>query len=509
MKILSPHQIREIDQYTIKNEPISSLHLMDRAASAATDWILNNHMEYSFAIFCGTGNNGGDGLVMAKYLSLLPVNIKVFVIKFSEHLSPDAQTNLEVLRKTKPNIISEITDVSDIDFSCFNEDVVFIDAIFGSGLNRPTRGLAKKVIEQINNCTNTVISIDIPSGLFAEYDSSRILEGGIIEADITLSFQLPKLAFLLPENAKYVGKWEILNIGLLEKGIDLQQTTNYYTDKSKIQSIIKSRDKFSHKGNFGHALLIAGSYGKMGAAVLASRACLKAGVGLLTAHIPHWGYQIIQNSVAEAMTSIDRSEMFFTEFPQLNNYNALGIGPGLDTKRNSATAFEELLNQLSDQKLVVDADALNILSQNKFLLVKLPKHTILTPHPKEFERLAGKWKNEMHRLEILKDFCKQYNVITILKGAHTVVALPDGNCYFNSSGNPGMATAGSGDVLTGIILALLAQGYSEKDAALAGVYIHGMAGDHALKNESEESLIASDIITNLGNAFKSLRKQSK
>ncbi len=506
MKILSPQQIRKVDQFTIKNEPIPSIDLMERAANAATEWIIKNKMAYSYSIFCGIGNNGGDGLAVARLLSKLPVNLHVFLIKFSDQLSNDAQINLEKLKTISSITIHEINSIEQINFSEIETDNIIIDCIFGSGLNRPTKGFVKDIIEKLNDTENSIISIDIPSGLFANYDSSHRADTGIIEAEYTLSFQLPKLSFVLPENAKYVGKWEILDIGLLQEGIDIHETNYFYTDNSKIKSIVKSRHKFSHKGNFGHALLIAGSYGKMGAAILASRACLKSGVGLLTTHIPHWGYQIMQNSVPEAMTSIDRSEMFFTEFPTLNCYNAIGIGPGLDTKKNSATAFEELLNKVSDQKMVIDADGLNILSMNKFLLIKLPKLSILTPHPKEFERLVGKSKNEMHRLELLKDFCKQYNVITVLKGAHTVIALPDGNCYFNSSGNPGMATAGSGDALTGIILALLAQGYTEKDAALTGVYIHGLAGDNALLTESEESLIASDIISNIGSAFKSLRK---
>ncbi len=506
MKVLSPQQIREVDQFTIKNEPIPSIDLMERAARAATDWIINNNMAYSFSIFCGTGNNGGDGLAIARMLSELPVTLNVYLIKFSDTLSEDASINLNKLKELTNISIKEINQIEQLNIQNLDPDEFIIDCIFGSGLNRPTKGLSKEVIEKINDTGNFIISIDIPSGLFANYDSNYRAASGIIEANITLTFQLPKLSFFLPENAKFVGKWEILDIGLLKEGIDLHETNYFYTDNSKIKSIVRSRHKFSHKGNFGHALLIAGSYGKMGAAILAAKACLKSGVGLLTAHIPHWGYQIIQSTVPEAMTSIDRSEMFFTEFPQLNCYNAIGIGPGLDIKKNSAKAFEELLNQISDQKLVIDADGLNILSQNKFLLVKLPKLSVLTPHPKEFERLVGKCKNEIHRLELLKDFCKHYNVITVLKGAHTVIALPDGNCYFNSSGNPGMATAGSGDTLTGIILALLAQGYSEKDAVLTAVYIHGLAGDHALSTESEESLIASDIISNIGSAFKSLRK---
>ncbi len=506
MKILEPYQIREIDQYTINNKPIPSIELMECAAQSAVDWILNNCMAKSFYIFCGTGNNGGDGLAIARILSNLPIKIQVFMLRLSDNLSPDAAINFERLKDLKHILIHEINSPEELRLISLNEDALIIDAILGSGLNRPTEGLARETIKHINNLPNKTVAIDIPSGLFANYSINFIHYEGIIKADITLSFQLPKLAFLLPENSDFVGKWHLLNIGLMEEAIQQHQTPYYLITGKDVNKYKKPRKKFSHKGNYGHALLIAGSYGKLGAAILASRACLKAGIGLLTTHIPHWGYQIMQGAVPEAMTSIDRSEMIFTEFPELSAYNAIGIGPGLDTKKNSMLAFEELLNKISDQKFVIDADGLNILSKNNFLLLKLPKNTILTPHPKEFERLAGKWKNDIEKLEILKSFCQKYNVITVLKGAHTAIALPDGNCFFNISGNPGMATAGSGDTLTGIILALLAQDYSEKDAAILGVYLHGLAGDIALQKESEESLIASDIICNLGAAFKHIRE---
>ncbi len=505
MKILTPQQIREVDQYTINNEPIPSIDLMERAAKSVFDWILANQMTKSFYIFCGIGNNGGDGLTLARMLCTLPLDIKVFLLKISDNLSPDAENNKNRLLQTNKDCLHEIDSVLQIDFASFDSEAVVIDAIFGSGLNRETEGVAKDVIDEINLLSNTIVSIDIPSGLFASYDENYKPRKGIVKANFTLTFQLPKLSFFLPENAKYVGTWKLLDIGLLEEAINLYNTNHFLIESKQVKKIRKKRTKFSHKGNFGHALLVAGSYGKMGAAVLASKSCLKSGVGLLTTHVPHWGYQIMQTSVPEAMVSIDRSEMFFTEFPELSVFNAIGIGPGINTKKNSVSAFEEILNNMTDQKMVVDADGLNILSQNKFLLVKLPKNAILTPHPKEFERLAGKWKNEMHRLKILQKFSQQYEVITVLKGAHTVISLPDGNFFFNATGNPGMASAGSGDTLTGIILALLAQGYSEEDAAILGVYIHGLAGDVALtSSNSEESLIATDIINSLGNAFNKL-----
>ncbi|MGQ1785020.1 MULTISPECIES: NAD(P)H-hydrate dehydratase [unclassified Saccharicrinis] len=505
MKILTPQQIRELDQFTIDNEPIASIDLMERAAQSCMDWMVSNIDATSYYVFAGTGNNGGDGLAIGRMLDAFPFNKKVFLIQFSDKLSKDANANYKHLQKTDANCLQKIEFLKDIDFEKIEPDAIIIDAIFGSGLNRPVEGLAKLVIDKINQLPNKIISIDIPSGLLAEYDEDHTNQQSIVKADITLTFQMPKLSFLFPENSEFVGQWHVLDIGLLSEYIEEQQDLHLLVEKYFISSIHKSRPKHSHKGNFGHALLIAGSYGKMGAAILAAKACLKSGVGLLTAHVPHWGYNIIQTAIPEAMTSIDRSEMIFTEFPELNGYNAIGIGPGLDKKRNTVLAFEEMLDKIEEQTLVVDADGLNILSENKKLLNKLPQHTILTPHPKEFERLAGSWKNDMHKLKLLKEFCQQNNVITVLKGAHTITCLPDGKCYFNNTGNPGMATAGSGDVLTGIILALLAQRYSPDKAAIMGVYVHGKAGDIGLRHESEESLLASDIISSLGEAFKRVR----
>ncbi len=503
MKILTPQQIRELDQFTIDNEPIASIDLMERAAQTCMDWIVSKIDATSYYIFAGIGNNGGDGLAIARMLDAYPFKKKVYLIKFSNNLSKDAKINLKHLKKTDASCTKEVSYLEDIDFSGIEPDAVIIDAIFGSGLNRPAEGLSKLIIEQINQLSNKVISIDIPSGLFAEKAEGNSATQTIVKADFTLTFQMPKLSFLHPQNQYYVGQWHIMDIQLLPEYIEEQKTEHELVDTELINSIRKKRSKFSHKGNFGHALLIAGSYGKMGAAVLASKACLRAGAGLLTTHIPHWGYNIMQTSVPEAMTSIDRSEMVFTEFPILEPFNAVGIGPGLDKKKNSLIAFEELLEKVENRSFVVDADALNILSENKSLLEKLPPNTILTPHPKEFERLAGSWNNDMEKLSILKEFCQNHQVILVLKGANSITCLPNRSCYFNNTGNPGMATGGSGDVLTGIILALLAQGYAPKEAAILGVHIHGLAGDLALNNESQESLIASDIISSLGKAFKS------
>jgi NAD(P)H-hydrate epimerase len=330
----------------------------------------------------------------------------------------------------------------------------------------------------------------------------------IIQADFTLTFQFPKISFFFAENEKYVGDWEVLPIRLHPEGIEQTLTNFFLTEGEDVQQIIQKRSRFGHKGTYGHALLIAGSYGKMGAAVLASKACLRSGAGLLTTHVPHLGYSIIQTAVPEAMASIDQHDSFFTEFPGLEQFTAVGVGPGINQKTNTKRALNELLEK-SKVPLVIDADALNILAENKTWLEKLPENSILTPHPGEFKRLAGESETSYERLQKQISFSEKYKVIVVLKGAFTTVSTPGGKVYFNSSGNPGMATAGSGDVLTGIILGLLAQGISPENAAIAGVYLHGLAGDLAAQQNSEFALVAGDIIDYLRKAFITLKPGSK
>ena len=361
------------------------------------------------------------------------------------------------------------------------------------------------MVEHINSQPAVKISIDIPSGLFADSHSDP-KEGAIISADYTLSFQFPKLAFLLPENDFFTGQWHVLDIGLSHEYINRVKVSKFFMQKRDIAPMLKQRRIFSHKGTFGHALLIAGSYGKMGAAILASRGCLRSGVGLLHTHIPKTGYSIMQTATPETMLSIDRYENYFSEVPDLSLYNAVGVGPGLGKEHQSQMALK-LLIQNYKNPIVFDADALNILAENKTWLSFLPKNSILTPHPKEFERLAGKWSDDYDKLKKLREFSSKYNVYVVLKGAFTATCFPDKTIYFNSTGNPGMATAGSGDVLTGMITGLLAQGYTPGIAAVVGVYLHGLAGDLAARKKGQEGMVAGDIIENIGKAYKKTRKE--
>ena len=501
MKLFTCNQIAEIDQLTMILEPISSIDLMDRASMAVADWIINNlGNKHPFWFFAGPGNNGGDALAVARMLAFAHFNCTLFIADFGKELKGDPAINLERLKDQNLVLIKRIdleTAIPEIPST-----VIIIDGLFGSGLTRPLDGLAAEIVKKINQSHAQVISIDIPSGLMGEENSQPDLSA-IVRASHTLTFQFPKISFLFPENHLYTGNVEVLPIGLSTEAMSQINSGYTYLTREFISAKIIKRDKFSHKGTFGHALLIAGSYGKMGAAVLASKACLRSGVGLLTSHIPRLGYEILQNSVPEAMASIDPSDSVFTGFPTISLFSAVGIGPGLDQKTVSLNALQELL-YARPAKMVIDADALNMLAANQELYRLLPPNTILTPHPRELERLVGVSANSFSRLQIQLQFSARYKIIVVCKGAHTCITFPNGEVYFNSTGNAGMATGGSGDVLTGIILGLLAQSYSAEDATLIGVYLHGVAGDLAAAKFGQQAMIAGDIIEQLGAAFQQL-----
>lgn len=466
MKILSIDKVRQADQYTIQYEPISSEGLMERAAGQVFEW-LKAHIqkENRVKIFCGAGNNGGDGLVVSRRLS-------------------------EVGRPNQVYLLRDFQSAAD--FPAIDENDIIIDALFGSGLNRPVEGLAAELIRYLNAQQAIRISIDIASGLFADSPSP---DAAIFKPDYTLTFQMPKLAFMMPENDPYVGKLVVLDIQLHPQYLLEVETNNFLVNNEIIKPIIHHRPKYSHKGTYGHALLVAGSEGKTGAAILGAKSCLRTGVGLLSVKLPQSAWIPLQASLPEAMIHTDDT---------LDAFNAIGVGPGLG-KDDDAQRMVRHLIQDAKVPLVMDADALNILSENKTWLSFLPAKTILTPHPKEFERLFGKTYNSFERLELQREMAVKHGIIIVLKGANTSVAMPNGAVFFNSTGNPGMATAGSGDVLTGMILSLLAQRYTPEEAAVLGVYLHGLSGDIAASNLSQEALIASDITENIGKAFSSLR----
>lgn len=502
MKIFSVPQIQAADKYTIANEPIASVDLMERAANACVNWITQKFdSSITINVFCGLGNNGGDGLAIARLLLELNYNTNVYIVRYSEKESPDFKINFKRLVENKKANIIDITDETVLSFTDRLGEVL-VDAILGSGLNRSIDGLVEKVVDSLNQSPATIVAIDIPTGLFADKLNASTDE--IVNAHYTLSFQFPKLSFMFPETAMCVGEFTVLDIGLHHQYISNETTPNYFTTKQDVTCFFKHRSKVAHKGTFGHALIVAGSYGKIGAAVLASKAALKAGVGLLTTHIPECGYNIMQTAVPEAMVNVDSEQKFITDNIHTEKYHALGLGPGIGQEKQTQNILK-LIIQNTTAPIVFDADAINCIAENKTWLSFIPAGSIFTPHPKEFERLVEKASNSEDRLQLQRIFSMRYNVYVVLKGAHTSISAPDGTIYFNSTGNPGMATAGSGDVLTGIITSLLAQGYSSLHASILGVYLHGLAGDFAVLNKSEESLVASDIVEHLADAFNFLK----
>lgn len=500
MKIFSAAQIRAADAYTIEREPVESIGLMERAARQCTKWIIE-HIPSSRPVylFCGMGNNGGDGLAVARLLCEEGYNVQAHIIFYTDHFSADCLVNKNRLEHVYGSPLQAVHTAAG--FPSLPEDAVVIDALFGTGLKRPLQGLAAEAVEWMNRQGHMIISIDLPSGMYADRSS---LNQPVVKADYTLSFEFFKLAFLLPENAPFVGEVLVLPIGLHPGYIDQTLTPYHIVDTAFIQTIYKRRRPFSHKGTYGHALLVAGSFGKMGAALLAARACLRSGVGLLSCHIPACGYLPMQTAVPEAMCLCDQHEQHLTAIPfEEGKYHSVGIGPGIGQHPDTVQALERFLDQCKTP-LVLDADALNILGRHPRLLEKIPRHSILSPHPKEFERLFGESGDDFERLKLLGEKCRQYSLYILLKGHYSCTATPDGRFFFNPTGNAGMATGGSGDVLTGILTGLLAAQYEPLHAALLGAFLHGRAGDLAAAALSQESMLASDITENLGAAFKSL-----
>lgn len=494
MKIFSAAQIKQWDACTIDQEPIASIDLMERAATACCKWLIGkNFGKFHFRIFCGKGNNGGDGLAIARMLIEHECRVTVYILELGNIGSPDFQANLARLHECS-------TDIHFIQspefFPIIDPGDIVIDALFGTGLNKAPEGVSKSLIEYINDLPAARISIDMPSGMFADTSSK---DNAVIHATHTLSFQQYKLAFLLAENEAFCGEVHLLHIGL-HPAFEVNEAAAFeLVEEAMIRQIYKPRSIFAHKGNYGHAALFCGSKGMMGAAILAAQACLRSGVGKLTSFVPQCGYDIIQTAVPEAMAIVSGDE-YLLPLSGMNHYDAVGIGPGIGTHESHKTLLSVIFSN-QQAPLVIDADALNVMAADKTLLNRIPPQSIITPHPKEFERLFGKTENDFERLALAKAKSKELNIYIVLKGHYSLISTPDGTGYFNSTGNAGMATGGSGDVLTGIITGLLAHGYSSLQAALLGAYLHGLAGDLAAASLSPEAMIAGDIISFLPQAF--------
>lgn len=505
MKIFASHQIKELDNYTITHEPIESINLMERAAKAIVRAITAKwHSSIPIVAFAGPGNNGGDALAVARLLAELGYRVQVFLFNISGKLSADCAINRQRIMECKK--IEAFTEVTqEFDPPQLQRDMLVIDGLFGSGLSKPLAGGFASLVKYINASPAQVVSIDVPSGLMTE-DNTYNVRANIIRADYTFTLQQPKLSFFFPENQTFIGQLETLDIKLSAEGMEQMEADVSTIEKAEIQQMILPRSPFAHKGTMGHALLVAGSYGMGGAAILAAKACLRSGVGKVTVHCPKRNNMILQMAVPEAVIQLDQEETTFTEPVDTEDFNAMGIGPGLGTNEQTSIALIAQLRR-TQCPIVADADALNILANHRAWIQQLPKDIIMTPHVKEFDRLAGQSSDSYERLAKAINMAKKLHGYIILKGHHTAICMPDGKVRFNTTGNAGMATAGSGDVLTGILTALLARGYKNSNACMVAVYLHGLAGDLAAEELGMESVTASDIIHYLPAAFKILYKK--
>lgn len=497
MKIFSKEQVYKGDKLTAKKQKITSTELMERAGIQIFNWLHQRMQGAQVPIhaFCGIGNNGGDGLVVARHLITYGYNVKTYVVNCSDKRTKDFLVNYDLIKETTkkwPEMLN-----CEADFPEIGSDDIIIDAVFGIGLNRPPNDWVKGLFQHFKASKAFIVAIDMPSGLYS--DKVPKDENGVVWANITLSFASPKLVFFLPETAKYTQQWEVLDIGLDEDYLMTTETEAELLGKNEMLQIYRPREKFSNKGDYGHALIIGGSYGKMGAVTLTSKAALSSGAGLVTAFVPKCGYTILQTAFPEAMAITDTDEKLISDIQFDAEPTSIGIGIGMGTDEKTIMAFNSFLKK-NKRPLVIDADGINILSQQKDFLKLLPKNTILTPHPKELERLIGKWKDDFDKLKKVKEFSKTYNLIIVIKGSHTITVYQD-KLYINSTGNPGLATAGTGDVLTGIITGLVSQGYDPMSAAMFGVYLHGKSADIAVEDFGYQSMIASHVIEYLGKAY--------
>lgn len=494
MKILSAQQMQQWDAFTIQTEPIESIQLMERAAAKCVAWIEENFFRYQkFKIFCGKGNNGGDGLAIARMLIEKGYSAVVYILEFGAKGTNDFQINLQQLHP----VLKEIHFIQSENFFPFISEVdIVIDALFGTGLNRPLQDLSAALVQHINRSQATIISIDVPSGMRIDKSSKNY---PVITAHTTLSFQAPKLCFFMAENAENFGEVHLLDIELHEDFLETITVQAETVEKDFIAPSIKPRNAFAHKGNFGHVLMMAGSIGKTGAAIISSGAALRTGCGLVTTNLPSASIQALHARFPEAMIQLREEGL-----SDIGKFSAIAVGPGFGIDVPSQQLLKQVLQSFF-KPIVIDADALTILSLQKDWLKLIPAGSILTPHPKEFDRLFGVCENDFERMEKAVELSKQYACIIVLKGHHTLIAA-NGKAYFNTSGNVGLAKGGSGDVLTGMIVSLLAQQYPSLHAALIGVYLHGLAADLALEQQSYESLLATDVINTIGKAFNFLRE---
>lgn len=500
MKLFTNEQIRTIERSTIETEGVLPAEIIERVAEGVADEIASRwRPSKPTIVFAGPGNNGADALASARLLYERGFRPSVYLFNIGgDKLSVECIAARDRLLQSTPDIdFIEVT--SRFTPPEISQSHLVVDGLFGAGLREELRGGFMSLVQYINEEHPTVVSIDLPSGMFGDWNP-RIVNRNTIHATLTLAIQFPRLCFFMEDNAELVGEWKTIDVGLSQQAISSLPAEFCLVEKRDIHRRLRRRKEFCSKADFGSAILYAGSYGMMGAAQLAARGALRGGVGKLTVCAPKCGYQILQTTVPEALYRNNRGDMILTEIHPERDFSAIAIGPGIGTNEITVKALEDFLSAI-DKPVVLDADALNCIALRPAMLNTIPILSVLTPHAGEFDRMFGPQPSSEARLRKAIEMAKFYNIIIILKGRYTAIVRPDGKIYFNSSGCPGMATAGSGDVLTGLLTAMMAQGYPAEIASIIAVYIHGVAGEMAQAKQGEYGVTAGDIADNIGPAI--------
>ncbi len=512
MLLANSAQMRAIDQKAIEEIGMPGIVLMENAGKVVFDEVMKMKDRFDrVIILCGPGNNGGDGFVIARHLHNVKVPVRVFIIGKSSHIEGDALSNLNILKKLSIQI-DEIFDGGGFVKleKSIRQGALIVDAILGTGITKQVHGIFSEVIDLVNEMADYILSVDIPSGIDA--DSGKIL-GTAINANKTVSLVIPKIGNIMYPASDYNGELIVKGIGVPDLAIENTKIQTHIITNEEIERLIPHRKRNTNKGDYGKGNIIAGSTGLTGAAILACRAALKSGMGLLKLYIPESLNVIITTAVPETVTvplvEVRKGVIGINNFNKVidesNRSDVLAIGPGCGVNAEVGELLKRIIFEVN-KPLVIDADGLNALAKNVHWLESKKQDIIITPHPGEMSRLSGKSIEEINEFPIQTalEFSRNYGVITVLKGTRTVIATPTGEVFININGNPGMATAGSGDVLTGVITSFIAQGFKPLDAAIFGVYIHGMAGDIMAESRGEHGLLAGDIVEGITRALKVL-----
>jgi hydroxyethylthiazole kinase-like uncharacterized protein yjeF len=512
MKVVTPKQMNKIDSLAINSMGIPGIVLMENAALRVVEEVCSYLGRVSCKkvfVFAGKGNNGGDAFAVARHLFNKGAKVYTYTVADKKDIAGDALTNLKILENLGVEVweLTNLLQLENLKSELSTADLV-IDGIFGTGLKGKIEGLQAAVIKAINLSGKPVISIDIPSGINGE--TSEVL-GCCIKALKTVTFALPKIGLILHPGCEFAGELITADIGIPHKVIDSLNIKTKVILRSFVSSLIPVRHCESNKGDYGRVLIVTGSAGMTGAGCLSAGAALRTGAGLVYLAVPASLSHIYSTSLKESMTVSleDQGTGFLNRksikplLANMKRKDVIAIGPGLSVNKNIIEIVDAVIKN-SEVPVVMDADALNAVARDTSVLKQRKTQIVVTPHPGEMARLTGMSIEDVqsNRLETAKEFAAQYGVITVLKGAKTIIADPDGTVYINPSGNPGMATAGAGDVLTGIISGFIGQGVKPFEAAVAGVYLHGMAGDRAAEQKGQHGLIAGDIIEELPYAIK-------